>query len=185
MAERKFSSDWVTYHAPHWLRWLDHLKGKQGVKGLEIGSYEGRSACWFCDNILTGDGATLTCIDGWWRNYRYDSFCNNTEGLPVLVRKGMSRDVLPRLYCEGERFDFVYVDGSHWAADALYDGCVSWTLLKPGGIMLFDDYGWTDSNGKITNPPKPAIDAFLACYKERIASHEIAPNQAAIWKPVK
>ena len=183
MADRVFQADWVSWHRESWQRWFAPFKGVPGIKGMEIGSYEGRSACWFCDNILTGDGATMTCVDNWWQPDRYVSFSNNTAGLPVIARQGKSRDILPLLYCEGERYDFIYVDGSHVAADVLYDGCMSWTLLKPGGLMLFDDYGWEDPGHP--NPPKPAIDAFLACYKEQIASHEIATRQVAIWKPMK
>ena len=30
---------------------------------LEIGSYEGLSACFFSDNLLSNEGSTLTCVD--------------------------------------------------------------------------------------------------------------------------
>lgn len=39
-----------------------------------------------------------------------------------------------------ERFDFIYVDGSHRSPDVIYDAILSFGLLKKGGIMIFDDY---------------------------------------------
>jgi len=40
-------------------------------------------------------------------------------------------------------FDYAYLDGAHtWALDALAF-CLVDRLLKPGGYVDFDDYGWT------------------------------------------
>jgi hypothetical protein len=51
--------------------------------------------------------------------------------------------------------------------------------------MVCDDYGWTNPEKPDMIPPKPAIDAFLACFADRILKHEIATRhcQVAIWKP--
>jgi predicted O-methyltransferase YrrM len=54
-------------------------------------------------------------------------------------------------------FNFIYVDGSHQAADVLLDACLSFKLLRPDGIILFDDYG----GGAEVNP---AVDAFLEAH---------------------
>jgi len=63
--------------------------------------------------------------------------------------------------------------------------CLVWELLTPGGLMIIDDYAWTDQNVPI--PPGPAVDAWLSMYRLRIAKHEISRTsspQAAIWKPM-
>jgi predicted O-methyltransferase YrrM len=65
-----------------------------------------------------------------------------------------------------EKYDFVYVDGSHWAKDALVDAVVSWELLKVGGIMVFDDVWWAAPNGS-KHPhvaPYVTVKAFLDIY---------------------
>ena len=33
-----------------------------------------------------------------------------------------------------------YVDGDHTSEGAFLDGLLSWNLLRPGGVMIFDDY---------------------------------------------
>lgn len=160
LVEREFTSDWVTTNTPNWLKWLSHLIGKPGVKMLEIGSYEGRSACWWCERILTGEGSELTCIDPFGGEYavRFDP---NTEGLPIRKIKGMSRNVVPTL--PDNHYDAIYIDGSHEAADCLLDGLLCWRKLKRGGVLIFDDYRWTGEGSKEVrnHVPKPGIDAFL------------------------
>jgi len=62
-------------------------------------------------------------------------------------------------------FDFIYIDGSHIAKDVLTDACMAWPLLKPKGIMVFDDYMWGNPRD-ILHRPKPAIDAFTNIFAE-------------------
>ena len=50
--------------------------------------------------------------------------------------------MLPQLLDEDQKFDVIYVDGSHFADDVLTDGINAWRLLKQGGIMIFDDLLW-------------------------------------------
>lgn len=57
-----FTSDFFKGNIPNWERWLAPFKG-QPVTALEIGSYEGRSACWLLENILTHPDARLLCVD--------------------------------------------------------------------------------------------------------------------------
>ena len=64
-------------------------------------------------------------------------------------------------------YDFIYIDGSHIAKDVLTDACMAWSLLKKGGIMVFDDYMWGDPRD-ILHRPKPAIDAFVNIFAEEV-----------------
>ena len=59
----EFTRDWVSKKENNWDRVLAEFKGKANVHALEIGSFEGRSAIWFLDNILTDPTSTLTCVD--------------------------------------------------------------------------------------------------------------------------
>ena len=52
-----FSRDPVKQKADGWAAHLSEWTDRPGVQMLEIGSLEGRSAIWFCQNILTGDGS--------------------------------------------------------------------------------------------------------------------------------
>jgi len=62
-------------------------------------------------------------------------------------------------------FDFIYIDGSHTAPDVLADACMAWPLLKPTGLMVFDDYMWGNPRDAL-HRPKIAIDAFTNIFGE-------------------
>ena len=51
-----------------------------------------------------------------------------------------SQVVLRRLPLE--TYDIIYIDGSHATSDVLEDAVLSYRLLKPGGLLIFDDYHW-------------------------------------------
>jgi len=74
-------------------------------------------------------------------------------------------------------FDFIYIDGSHKAKDVLTDACMAWQLLKPEGVMVFDDYLWGDPRDAL-HRPKIAIDAFTNIFGEELsivyAGHQLA-----------
>ena len=61
----RFSEDWVSENTATWNHILGPCKGKPNVHGLEVGSFEGRSALWFLENILTDPTASITCVDIW------------------------------------------------------------------------------------------------------------------------
>jgi predicted O-methyltransferase YrrM len=66
-----------------------------------------------------------------------------------------------------ERFNFIYIDGSHTAKDVLTDACMAWPLLKQGGLMVFDDYLWGDSRD-ILHRPRFAVDVFTNIFAESL-----------------
>jgi len=91
--------------------------------------------------------------------------------------KGSSTSVLPQLGIAGRRFDLAYIDGSHRAADVYSDAILTWPMIEPGGIVIFDDYEW-DTLGEAREQPKPGIDAFLASlganYRELRRGYQLA-----------
>jgi predicted O-methyltransferase YrrM len=95
----------------------------------------------------------------------------------VEVRVGFSLDQLCRLVAENTpQFDFISVDASHQAADVLGDAVLAFQLLKPSGVMAFDDYIWSPMRPGTENPlmlPKVAIDAFTTIYSQKL---RILPN---------
>lgn len=166
--EYEFTSDWVTRHASVWAEQLKHLKGQPGIHALEIGSFEGRSAIWFLENILTHPTSSITCVDIFDDKYAYkDKFDRNigASGFRNKVKKikGFSQKVLRGL--DWNSYDFIYIDGSHVAKDVLLDAVLSWDLLKVGGIIIFDDYRWQVDRYLPWRRPKIAIDAFLHVFE--------------------
>lgn len=169
----RFSYDWVTTHTSDWERDLAHLKGQPNVRALEIGCFEGQSACWFLDNILTHPTSRLICVDPFavsmasillrFFEARFDENIA-ASGASDRVTKliGPSQVVVRML--QPVQFDFIYVDGSHKVGDVLVDAVLAWTVLRPGGIVMFDDYALVDDaspEGLMARAPGRALDAFL------------------------
>lgn len=167
----EFTSDWFTPKVKIFEKYLGHLSDEANLNFLEIGSYEGRSACWLLDNILTDPSSYLTCVDPFWTNTELafdENVLRTGRKHQVTKIKGCSDPSL--LSLQPESFDFIYVDGDHKAPGVLFDVTVSFALLKPGGLMMLDDYLWKTSDPAIgpLNKPKISIDAFINIYSEHI-----------------
>ncbi|PYQ25890.1 MAG: hypothetical protein DMF56_26160 [Acidobacteria bacterium] len=169
----RFSYDWVTPHTKEWAEDLRELKDQPNVHALEIGCFEGQSACWFLDNILTHPTSRLICVDPFavpmasiLLRYFEARFDHNiaASGASDRVTKliGPSQVVVRTL--QHSQFDFIYVDGSHKVGDVLQDAVLAWTVLRPGGIVMFDDYALVDdvSEGLMARAPGRALDAFMS-----------------------
>lgn len=50
--------------------------------------------------------------------------------------------VLPRMLAEGRQFDFAFIDGDHRFESVFVDFFYIDQLLKPGGVVVFDDVIW-------------------------------------------
>jgi predicted O-methyltransferase YrrM len=162
-----FTADLFTDHIDNWNKHVvPHLQGVPNVRWLEVGSYEGRSALWTLDHILTGENSTLVCVDSWgplWltpstTEARFDE--NLADRRNVVKIKGASRDVLSTLpKCS---FHGAYVDGSHAEDDAYQDACQVLPLLRPGALLVFDDYEGDLPPGKPQQfGVRQAVDRFL------------------------
>lgn len=163
---KDFTTDWFSFRIPHWQELvLPALLKCGGPRYLEIGSYEGRSACWVAEQLAEKPGAEVHCVDIWGDPEVEARFDANTAEPPTVLLKHKQDSMrwLAEAIARRDMFDVIYVDGDHQAKSALLDGAMAWPLLRPGGIMVFDDYPWKHPDGtpswKI--PPKPGIDAFL------------------------
>jgi SAM-dependent methyltransferase len=174
-----FTSDYTSYNTSNWVRIFEEYRGQAGIRMLEIGSYEGRSAVWFLENILTHPSASIVCLDFFTSlplNMRFDhNIRRSGQGNKVTKLKGRSDAILSTLPLD--HFDIIYIDGSHQAADVLMDAMLSWYRIKPGGIMLLDDYLWAPGT-PATERPQMAIDLFLQSFAGRyellLKSYQIA-----------
>ena len=173
--EYQFSQDWFSHNIPGLIEMMKILPDNKMF--LEVGSYEGRSTCWFLQNGLADEGIIM-CYDTWkgseehtneQRQDLFKKFQHNIEIAKsskqiVYTYMGSSRETIRR---QPELFDFVYIDGSHQAPDVLMDACLTFRMLKSGGVMVFDDYLWKDVNG-VLHQPKIAIDAFVNIFSDEL-----------------
>jgi GR25 family glycosyltransferase involved in LPS biosynthesis len=158
-------------------KYLDKYKGKDNLNFLQIGVFTGRASVWLLDNILTSDTSKLVDLDPW---LPY-------EQIPLIsdwntVEKAYDEQVAPytdkinkvkmhsKEWLENNtdhQFDFIYIDGDHSPDAAFSDGELSWGLLKPSGVMAFDDYLWEHPEGLVKDP-KEGIDRFLELHKNEL-----------------
>jgi predicted O-methyltransferase YrrM len=181
MTEYQFTKDWFGWAPPVWEQLIPMLPGGPHLRTfLEIGSFEGRSSVWIMENMMH-DGEHLICIDTWEGGEEHSEedmkavkarFDHNVQKAKekhpqrnFKVVKDYSYGALASLVGSPFDFDFIYIDGSHIAMDVLTDACMAWPLLKPKGIMVFDDYMWGNPRD-ILHRPKPAIDAFTNIFAE-------------------
>jgi predicted O-methyltransferase YrrM len=128
---------------------------------LEVGSFEGRSAIWFLENVLTGPGSSLACVDRFRDPYsrKFDqNLLASGRSSQVVKLAGNSATVLPGL--PDASFDAIYIDGGHREREVWEDALHAWRLAKPGAVIIFDDYQW-QPDLPLEDRPKRAIDRFL------------------------
>ncbi len=190
MDKYDFTNGWFDHTARKtWDQVIPKIKPK---KILEIGSYEGASACYLIDNLDSSTGIELHCVDTWGGGIehiedgvdmeavesRFDknvamALKGKEKNVSLIKHKEQSELVLSKLISDGQRstFDFVYVDGSHQAPDVLVDAVLGFKLLRVGGTMAFDDYLWAEDLPYGKDPircAKPAIDAFTNLYFRKV-----------------
>jgi predicted O-methyltransferase YrrM len=188
----QFTNTWFDAVRPIWDELIPRIRP---AKILEIGTYEGASACYLIDKLGREQKIELHCIDSWEGGIEHQAggsaetdmpsveqrFARNVAiasaqasgNVDLRVHKGRSDVHLSRLLAEGAggSFDLVYVDGSHEAPDVLCDAVLGFRLLKKGGFMFLDDYLWAERLPGGVDPirsPKIAIDAFTNIYCRKI-----------------
>jgi predicted O-methyltransferase YrrM len=180
----EFTKDYFTETIPN----FEYLISKFGKFNsvLEVGSYQGRSACWMLQNLLLDHG-NLTCVDAFvhqdpdpfccqfptngnpeiakrfWRNI--DEFKKPAQVVDLMFQR--SYPALADLNTKQQLFDFVYIDGNHLSPVVLADAVMCYGLLKPQGIMLFDDY--TKVSQDQYSGPQLGIDSFLSVFGQRVS----------------
>lgn len=161
------------------------------TKILEIGSFEGLSTSMMLSKAAEFAPVSLYAVDSWEGgfehkdNYLIPSFSeierrfdsnmqeiigkNHNHQINLHKYKGLSHEVLSLLILEKNRFDFIYVDGSHEAADVLIDAVLSFKLLRLNGVIVFDDYEWIPyENCSKYHTPKAAVNSFVECFGDKI-----------------
>lgn len=153
------------------------LVGKPKLSFLEIGCFEGRATIWLLENVLTDPSSEITVIDTFRGSQEFElmgvdgdswgRFKANTQlwAERIRVERGRSIDVLRDWSHLDDLYDFVYIDGSHMAADVLTDSVLVWPLVKLGGVIVWDDLTWGDPDGY--ESPARGIMGFLNAFGDR------------------
>lgn len=144
----------------------------KNIDVLEIGSWEGLSSLFI---LSTFPNANLISVDTWegadehqnnpHLNAIEQNFDKNLHSYVERLTKfkGTSFEFFSKNTVK-ERFDLIYVDGSHHTDDVIVDAIKSFELLKIGGILIFDDYIWGYYKNPMDNPAG-AINSFLRLKK--------------------
>ena len=148
----EYTSHWFLDSKSIWKIMFEEFDIKSA---LELGSYEGQSAVFMIEHGVEH----LDCVDLWSDNSMKISGLdpNTCRGVETrfdhnitlaadgndscFIRKHkMSTETF--LKQASSTYDLIYIDASHLAKDILKDATMSFDLLRPGGLMVFDDYDW-------------------------------------------
>jgi hypothetical protein len=184
-----FTKNTFTDRIPSWTKLLNEFKGKPGINYLEIGTFEGRSALWVLENILTHPTSTLTIIDAFEEN-SYKTFVSNInlsgEANKFKIMTGLSTHKIRELPFNS--IDFAYVDGSGKGIVMFSDLVSAWNLVKVGGLIICSQYSLNAPLRRALNlqpddpGPHEAIDAFVKLYNPYISVLAVDGNQVIFRK---
>lgn len=203
----QFTYPWHDRVRPLWETLIGQLLDGKVESYLEIGSFEGASACHAIEIVGRHPNGRVVCVDPWDENYPNtlgehttrpyqmdvinQQFRDNirearalaVNSMTITVYSEESYSAFAKMLLDKESFDMIYIDGSHHAQDVLLDGMMAWKLLRPGGILIFDDYFW-NPGGKY-NPvesPKCAIDTFITLKYDETRVTAIMSRQLLVQK---
>lgn len=168
-----FTADYFSARIPDWERHTLHLDTRQCCC-LEIGTFEGRSACWIAANLLNHPMSTLISVDPWnvvspHQERQQENFAATANGRKIISVAQSSIDFYAETRKRGPTYDLIYIDGDHHGSYVIRDACNFWPQLQPGGILIFDDYQWVDSTGVLSENtlPRHAIDYFMLLFQDQ------------------
>jgi len=149
---------------------LQDFKDVDNLKFLQIGVFTGDGSIWMLDNLLTGQGCTLTDVDKWeldasanqeshdWFADTEATYDAKTSSYTNIIKHKMPSTTF--FAQNSESYDFIYLDGDK-SEDGVYEDAMSaWAALKPGGLLVRDDMPFYNPDENWN--PAPGMNAFLA-----------------------
>ena len=184
-----FTVNTFTGRIPTWTKLLDEFKGKPNLNYFEIGAFEGRSALWVVENILTHPTSKLTIIDAFVEN-NHKTFTSNVnlsgEANKFTILSGFSTQKIREVPFNS--IDLAYIDGSGKGIVMLGDLVNTWNLLKVNGVIICSRFSITERLRRVLNlqpgdpGPHEAIDTFLKLYNPYITVLASQEHQVFIRK---
>ena len=183
LKNKKISNDYFSMHAFNFYKYINYLNGNFDY--LEIGTYEGNSAMFVA---RTFPNSRVFCVDNWNKTEEYgdqdfslveQNFDNNCLSLKNIVKIKKDSD---NFFLENKvHFDVIYIDGHHKDFQVLKDCRNAWKYLKPGGILICDDYIWNFYKNLKENPCY-SINLFLKEIENKKRILEVSKSQIFIKK---
>lgn len=154
---------------------------RENLRYLQIGAFTGNASVWLLENVLTHPTSVLVDVDTWDGGSSWEMEGFNWDDIEALydtrTRGWQSNDNLVKIKLSSYQFftnfgawapyDFIYIDGAHDAVSVIEDAVMAYRVLKPGGLIAFDDYTWQSKYGMLYEP-WPAIDAIKVLYAGRL-----------------
>jgi predicted O-methyltransferase YrrM len=112
-------------------------------RSLEIGFAFGFSTIWMLDALRSQNNSLHVAIDPFEKRDWGGIGLYQVQRLAYETRFNWKNDdsihALSDLIRETAKFDFIYIDGNHRFDAAIVDFYLSDRILKPGGLIVFDD----------------------------------------------
>jgi SAM-dependent methyltransferase len=167
--------DDFTMHITNWQSFLTRFEAQPDLNFLELGTAQGRATVWLLENVLTATNSKITTVDmKHLMPVTKDSLKQKLDNQDVVIdcldnlapylatnRCTFVLDSTDNFFkTNKQQFDFVYVDASHDPDQVLRDAINSFDVVKPNGLLLFDDYGWGDC--------AIGIESFVQSFKHKV-----------------
>ena len=184
LKNKKITNDYFSLNAFNFNLCLSKIN--KNFKYLEIGSYEGNSALFVANNFKNCD--LIYCLDTWKgsdEHINYDSKIiekNFDDNLKDFKNVYKIKDNSDNFFLKNNnKFEVIYIDGSHLSSQVYKDCLNAWTILQANGFLICDDYIWSHYK-KIEDNPCFAINAFLRAIKGQYSLFLVSNNQLFIKK---
>jgi predicted O-methyltransferase YrrM len=135
-----------TISAPEGQTLRELVRDLKPTRTIEVGAGTGLSAVYICMGLLDNGGGFHSVIDPY-QDKDWDccalalmELCGVSDMTDWIMER--SDQALPLMVREGEKIDFVFIDGSHRFEHAFIDFYFTDQLLPVGGVVAFDDADW-------------------------------------------
>ena len=190
-----YTFEFMNAFTPNINMWLSFFKKRKllnkNLKYLEIGSFEGRSSVFILENLQNAQCFFVDPFESYEELKRtpgqsnfskiYNNFLKNIKNFEsrTNVYKGTSNSFFNQ---NQDKFDLIYVDGSHFGEDVYLDAINSFNALNNKGYIIFDDLFFFLFDTIYENP-LGGIFKFLVEYKKQLKITYVS-NQLIIQKKV-
>lgn len=180
----QYTRNWhMRRNAPTFVEYImPRFSGKPCVY-LELGVWEGMSACWMLKWVLMHPDSRAVLVDPHLMTVKIDGDAMEAVRQRALhnlapwkdrcqLIRGNSAEVLHRMLgrhgyagIKPDSVDVAFVDGNHWALAVLDDARLVLQLVKVGGWLLFDD---VENDRPKVDHVRQGLDMFLAESGDRV-----------------
>ena len=170
------TTDYFSMNTYYWKKIIS--KNFKKFSYLEIGSWEGNSALFILKNFST---LNVVCVDIWEKNNEINKYFENFKFNMEEFKNKFSffRETSDSFFIKNkEKFDVIYIDGSHESTQVYKDINNAWNFLNIGGILICDDYFYGNIYAESNDVPADTINKFI---KEKNNLKIICVNNSQIF----